>query len=365
MRDTEPARGPSRAIAGAVAVGVLAVAALLSGPIFGPSAANPSARLPSPTPAAATATPDRWAELRRPLRLPSLGLDGSCPTTGIVLRSADLAPLPWPGNVVPLGAFRDGSLYYDSESARWDSLSLVWVAEGRATDALVRGGSLEGTRAVGFGDGLDPLGEMRLDGGDAEPLVPGWAIFHSDSVRVQQPGCYALQIDTATDSSLVVFDARHTEDAVAELLERPIKPLVAPEDDCSRIEHREVAPNASNAVGPGPAYMGWSGGPIKLSATPAQDVWRLVLTSAWFVDARERGPVIVRSATGAAIRFDGTSADRATLALPVGSFIQAPGDLPGWRSFFAEVWVSEPGCYVLQVDSLTASYAFAAFEATP
>jgi hypothetical protein len=365
MRERESIRGPNRVLAGAVAVGVLAVAALLSGPIFGPSAASPTE---PQTRAAATPTPDRWAAFRRPLALPSLGTDGSCPTTGVVLRSADLAPLPWPGRVVPFGAFHAGRLYFDAEPSAWDSLSLFWVGDGQPRDALVRGQSLDGTQGdgldIGFGDALHPVLEMRLDGGEAEELVPGWSLYHADVARVQETGCYGLQIDTDTASILVVFEARHADDAVAEMLARPVKLTDMAPDACSTIDRTEGA--RFGALGEGPAYLALQnrGVPISLSQTPSQDGWHEVATLEWLIDPRERGPVVIRSATEAQMRFGGTSDEQANLSLPVTSFTHGE-EAPGWRSYISEAWVRAPGCYAVQVDLLTSSAVFPALQVVP
>jgi hypothetical protein len=367
MRERESIRGPNRVLAGAVAVGVLAVAALLSGPIIGPGAASPSAR-PSSTVTAVTATLDPWAALRRPLALPSLGLDGSCPTTGVVLRSHDLAPLPWPGRVVPFGAFHAGRLYFDEEASAWDSLSLFWVGDGQPRDALVRGRRLGGTQGdgldLGFGDAFAPTLEMRLDGGEAEELVPGWSLYHADVARVQETGCYGLQIDTSTDSTLVVFDARHADEAVAEMLARPLKLTAMAPDACSTIDRTEGA--RFGALGEGPAYVALQnrGAPISLSQTPSQDGWHEIGTLGWLIDPRERGPVVIRSATDAQIRFGGTSDEQADLVLPVTSFTHGE-EAPGWRSYNSVAWVRSPGCYGMQVDLLTNSSVFPVFQVVP
>lgn len=364
MHEPEPTRGPSRVIAGAVAVGVLAVAALLSGPVLGPSAANPSAPpLPRTLPAA-TATPDRWAALRRPLALPSLGLDGSCPTTGVILRSANLAPLPWPGSVAPYGALHAGALYYDTDAAPWDSLSLFWVSDGQPIDAIVRGRSLDGTMEIGFGDALNPAPEMQLDRGQAEELVPGWWLYHADVARVQEEGCFGLQIDTATASTLVVFDARHAEEAVAYMQARPLKLTDVAPDACSTIDLTEGA--RFGALGEGPAYLALQnrGVPISLSQSPSQDGWHEVATLRWLIDPRERGPVVIRSATDAQIRFGGTRDEQADLSLPVTSFTHGE-EAPGWRTYNSDAWVRAPGCYAVQVDLLTSSSVFPALRVVP
>ncbi len=363
-RDATP--GPNRALAVAVALAILAVAAVFSGPLFGPAPSTPS---PVATPAA---SPDRWSAIRRPLSLPALPDDGSCPASGEARDPAGpgLAPLPGFGPVFPFGAFHAGRLYYDRENWPWDSLSLAWVArEDEVTDALVRGRRLDGPGEVGFGDNRDPVGEMRLAAGDVEPLVPGWVMYRADTTRVRQPGCYALQIDTPRSSQAVVFEARHTDDAVAELLARPVEQGAIPPDACEQIQPLDVAPFANGALGAGPAYLAWQtaiveAGPISLSAAPSRNDWHLVQAAPWLVDPRDRGPVVVRSASELEIRFGGTSADQSVLVLPVASGIRGD-EGPGWRSFFSELWIREPGCYALQVDLLTASYSFAAFEVVP
>src|SRR5439155_22053442 len=197
------------------------------------------------------------------------------------------APLPWRGPVVPFGAFHAGRLYYDADAARWDSLSLFWVGDGQPRDAIVRGRSLDGTMDVGFGDASDPLLEMRLDGGLTEGLVPGWSLYHAAVTRVQEPGCYGLQVDTADESSVIVFEARHTDDAEAEMLARPLRLLAMRPDPCATIEPGPSAP--FGALGEGPAYLAWQHGPgladpISLSEMPSQDGWFQVGRLSWLID---------------------------------------------------------------------------------
>jgi len=281
-----------------------------------------------------------------------------------VLRSADLAPLPWPGRVVPFGAFHAGRLYFDAEPSAWDSLALFWVGDGQPSDALVRGRSLDGTMDIGFGDALHPALEMRLDGAEAEELVPGWALYHAEVARVQETGCYGLQIDTDTASILVVFEASHAAEAVAEMLARPLKPTDMAPDACGTIDRTEGA--RFGALGEGPAYLALQnrGVPISLSQTPSQDGWHEVATLAWLIDPRERGPVVIRSATDAQIRFGGTSDAQVDLVLPVTSFTHGD-EAPGWRSYTSEAWVREPGCYGMQVDLLTSTSVFPALQVVP
>lgn len=248
---------------------------------------------------------------------------------------------------------------------RWDSLSLFWVGDGQPRDALVRGRSLDGTMEIGFGDALHPALEMQLDGGEAAELVPGWSLYHADIARVQETGCFGLQIDTDTASIVVVFEARHAEEAEAEMATRPLTLSDVPPDACSRIEPTARAP--FGALGEGPAHLFLQndpGVPISFSLTPSRDGWHKVMRLVWLIDPRERGPVVIRSATGAEIRFGGTSDDRAALVLPVTAFIHGD-EAPGWRTYSSEAWVRAPGCYAMQVDLLAGSSAFPAFQVVP
>ena len=271
-----------------------------------------------------------------------------------------------------LGAFDGGRLFYQDENVRWSGLALLWVArDGDATDALVRGVRLDGTAAgqrdLGFGDRLDPIFEMHLDLGDTEPLVPGWVVFHGDVTRARGPGCYAIQIDTARGSSVLVFDARESAEAVKALEARPVNGDAITEASCDQIVAYDVAPFAHRAIGDGPAYLAEPDAglpPLSLAGVPGANGWTEILTAPWFIAPADRGPVVLRSAGPHELAFGGPGPDHGTQVVPITTDVHA-GEAVGWRAFFSQMWVSEPGCYGVQADLLTTSYAFPVFRVVP
>jgi hypothetical protein len=193
--------------------------------------------------------------------------------------------------------------------------------------------------------------------------VSGWVEYHPDLSLIERPGCYALQIDRPDGSSVVVFEARPASEAAAGLLKRPIRAIPSADADCERIQ--VTNPAGSEVVGPGPAYLAWPGTAVKLTEATQDGEWRQVISNPWMIDQHDRGPLVVRGVGDAPVRFDGTDDGHTALATSIGSFTSYP-DLPlGWRMFFADIWVKTPGCYVLQVDLLTTTYSFAAFEVVP
>src|SRR5439155_1877946 len=136
---------------------------------------------------------------------------------------------------------------------------------------------------------------------------------------------------------------------------------------CATVESGPRAP--FGALGEGPAYLAWQHGPggadpISIEGIAPQDGWYQVGRLPWLIDPRERGPVVVRSATTAEIRFGGTGVDRTALVLPVTSFIHGEEE-PGWRTFISDGWVRAPGCYAMQVDLLGSSSVFPVFRVVP
>jgi hypothetical protein len=73
---------------------------------------------------------------------------------------------------------------------------------------VVRGGRIDAPGDLRFGDGSEPVEELRLpihsyEQTSGEP--PGWRIFNG-YVRPHSPGCYAMQVDTFSGSRWLVFD---------------------------------------------------------------------------------------------------------------------------------------------------------------
>jgi hypothetical protein len=201
-----------------VAVGALTVAGRLvdlttTRPPAAPSTAPPpTSSTAPPQPAASTTTPPRTfpAALARPLRLPSLRSDGSCPATPPA-RDRRL----WPSDPqAPAMVLGNGPVYpvlftNPSGGADRDS-SVYWIApRPLAGVAIVRGHRLGVPHdRVRFQDEhhhvtavevLDPAAAGQADNGGL-----WWLTF---LLRVGV-GCYGLQIDSAAFSEVVVVDFR-------------------------------------------------------------------------------------------------------------------------------------------------------------
>ena len=141
---------------------------------------------------------DGLGKLRRPLRAPALGADGSCPVTA--LRPIDLADPAvrralGPGPAYPLF---DGTLEarWDGRS-RWGGRKVGWrVDTSYDWVVLARGRRLDGSQEVRFGGGDHPARELRIGAGG-----------HPSFTSILAPGCYAYQIDGNTFSYTIVFRA--------------------------------------------------------------------------------------------------------------------------------------------------------------
>lgn len=181
----------------------------------------------SSTPASAN---DPWAALRRPLKIPTLPSNGSCPRSlGHEVRTGDavgsfLGKGPaFPALLVPGRAAYDGRLpaHYDKGEHKhgWYGVKTLWVVKPSSSEApiLVRGGRLGGQGILRFAiEGWGELGdteslsdgtligtEFRLESGfDSES---GWRHYPSRTL-FRSAGCYAFQLDGPSFTRLVVFE---------------------------------------------------------------------------------------------------------------------------------------------------------------
>lgn len=222
-----------------LAVGAIALA------VLAPLVALSSTRsaivglFPAPTPTATPATnatlsivnvPDTpthgitaaaWNTLRaRPLRLPTIAPGGVCAADhGRVVQSGfGSAAGEGPAYIVGLGtdgAIRATGPTPGAQSSRaWGNEFVIFIiAPSYRGPVLVRGHQVDGPHALLFNGGLDQtngfdqttptlLGQLRL-AGDPAYGAP-WPNFPA-YLRLQAPGCYAIQMDGATFSEVVVF----------------------------------------------------------------------------------------------------------------------------------------------------------------
>ena len=163
--------------------------------------------------ASASAAPDPWKALYRPLHIPRIEAGGPCPVAsadpkGDLSRLGGYVGTAWGrgpaypgglGDVRPVLGFR----WPASESAfapsEWSGNKILWiVAPYRGPGILIRGRQLDGPNELRFNRGNIPARSLRLVRPGGNPTF----------TRVRAPGCYAFQIDGATFSRIVVFEAR-------------------------------------------------------------------------------------------------------------------------------------------------------------
>jgi hypothetical protein len=149
---------------------------------------------------------DAFAPLRRPLQLPPSGSGGCAATTPtgsvpfIRLALGD-GPVYLAGNGFTITGSRQSGGYWFAKA--------TWIAApDEPGPILVRGGRIDAQGDLRFGDGSEPLGDLRLPIHSYEHTggqPPGWRIFNA-YVRPPSPGCYAMQLDTFTGSRWLVFE---------------------------------------------------------------------------------------------------------------------------------------------------------------
>ena len=162
-----------------------------------------------------------WEALEnKPLHLPHVASGTACPVTpaqqhispdhqyatgqGPVYLVAE-APMPTVP-FTPANGFDPGS--------PWMASKQFWEIAGTyAGPSLIRGRQIDGSQTLGFNGGQ---GQTTENSRGSEPILRELRLLGDPSgqwktyltfVRVQTPGCYALQIDMPTASDVIVFDA--------------------------------------------------------------------------------------------------------------------------------------------------------------
>jgi hypothetical protein len=154
---------------------------------------------------------DVWTPLRRPLRVPTLGPNRTCPVarpaTGVDFGRYGVGRGVGPGPAYPIG-WADGTIAItwrsnDVDATLWGVQKVLWfVRPSYLGPVLVRGIGLDNPYRVRFERGRIPPIELRLpEGAGSKPSY----------VRIRKPGCYAFQIDGLTFSRSIVFRATATE----------------------------------------------------------------------------------------------------------------------------------------------------------
>lgn len=159
--------------------------------------------------------------IRRPLRQVSAEKRG-CPIT----RAKMLNVQDWlqgkvlgegPVFLLPLSerAYRGVVAYYSPRrfgDEKWGGVGLKVLSDARYDGPiLIRGLELQSRIPAGFSaPGDRPFIDMNLAPGDPANAFRGWREWPVD-MRLARPGCYAVQIDGLTFSTVVVFRAELLE----------------------------------------------------------------------------------------------------------------------------------------------------------
>lgn len=190
--------------------------------------------LPTPVPTEASAlvilttgnaatdiAPAAWNILRaRPLRLPALPPGAACPAAQGQSVHASFGAAIGDGPVYIVGMGTDGVLHAvrpaagSRGAAAWGYQFSLFIIDPRYQGpVLARGGQIDGGQRLLFNGGLDQLNgfspktitllsQLRLESGPG--FGAPWPNFPAD-LRMVTPGCYAIQVDGATFSEVIIF----------------------------------------------------------------------------------------------------------------------------------------------------------------
>ena len=166
----------------------------------------------------AKASPSEWADLHRPVDLPSVAAGETCPVSAVDER------VDWPpinifggsgigrGPVYPgLGSPPTGQLGVTPARGGWLSGKVFWYVTPRYRDrVLIRGARLDAPGEMRFAES-SPRRKSELRIGVRDSVQWGGQPARSrgipSGVYVQSPGCYGVQIDGANFSRTVIFAA--------------------------------------------------------------------------------------------------------------------------------------------------------------
>ena len=168
---------------------------------------------PTPIPTAtATSIPLATILRARPLRLPTLPPGSACPVTPARTVNPGIAEAAGDGPVYLVDP-HETIFFLFAQTAN----SQVWAAQdgviflvrpGVEGDVLVRGHQVDGPNDVRFGRGNEPDAELIFKTPAQARLSTDndWSVSFN-TMRLRQSGCYAIQVDSETASSVIVFSA--------------------------------------------------------------------------------------------------------------------------------------------------------------
>jgi hypothetical protein len=298
-------------------------------------------------------------------QLPVVAEGQPCPVSQPTAPGPDQPALLGDGPVRVAFATLAGSAFFETTpGGDWKAIDVLWTAEpGTSGDVSVRGARLDGTGELGFGDAADPVKELSLEPGGQAQTLGGRELLATTPVRVKAAGCYGLEIDAGEHTSVVIFEARPIEDAVAQL-ERPLQLPAAGSGGCPTTAMTESVPFIRMTLGEGPVYL--AGGGMFSIADSRQSGGYWFVKALWVAAPSELGPILVRGGridASGDLRFGDGSEPAGELQLPIHSYEHTSGQPAGWRIFNAYLRPPTPGCYAMQLDTLTGT-RWLVFEVT-
>jgi len=156
----------------------------------------------------------RWSVLRRPLHLPVVAVGSRCPVSRVDRRVSEqirIAGAVGPGPVYPVFGTRSALLNTTKDmqfGSRWQGQKVFWyVAPSYRDRVLIRGGRLDGSGRLGFNGTRVPRDELRIEPSDTVSWSgqPRHSRGIPSAVRALSSGCYGVQVDGRTFSTVLVF----------------------------------------------------------------------------------------------------------------------------------------------------------------
>jgi DNA-binding CsgD family transcriptional regulator len=317
---------------------------------------------PSPSPASKSLDATASSLNARPLDLPSLEPGAPCPV------DQPLAVFPGAASTAGVGpAYVTGLVGgFSRESGGIVAKTLLIPEQTARQPILVRGRQMDGPGQVAFDD-LAPRTTSLLVSDFNTTSGSLW--FRVVGTVVSGEGCYALQLDSARYSEVIVFQVTLSGTgtpasappmaSATELRSRPLRSVTFADDrtcpgDVSQNVNRAVGP----AIGPGPVYLvgvARAGGFGKVPALstagtlpPQYAQWGSAKTI-FVARPPNVGPLLFR---GRRIGGDGEVAFWFTSDPTPELIVDSPlgSDAGNWYSDVFGTLVPTPGCYAIQVD---------------
>ncbi|GCE11419.1 hypothetical protein [Tengunoibacter tsumagoiensis] len=164
--------------------------------------------------AIATSAPTLATLRQRPLQLPRISTDQSCPVSSARQIDADspitigngpayaAIGLSQPSQQ-PVLLFTDAQHYANGQSQGWGGAKVRWIVRSSYYGPLlIRGSQLDNSHQIRFDEGLLSEIALTIPQGNSQQ----WYDRPSDT-RLQVPGCYAYQVDGVGFSQIIVFQA--------------------------------------------------------------------------------------------------------------------------------------------------------------